>query len=195
MKRWPVLVSFVLFVLLCISITYWAMQLFKPQARPVAAAPQTGNPIVNLDAAASLFGGRAAAVAVASNFQLKGVVAANKTDESIAVLAADGKPTQAVRLNAEVMPGVIVKEVHPQYVLLSEGGITKRVELPEGAKPLTQVDVATITAPRTNTMATNSVPPPAFVPPASLPITNPSQNPAGDPIGTPPSRRGNLPQQ
>ena len=30
MKRWPLLVSFVLFIALCVSATYWGMQLYKP---------------------------------------------------------------------------------------------------------------------------------------------------------------------
>ncbi len=37
MKRWPLLVSFVLFIALCVSATYWGMQLYKPPVRAVAA--------------------------------------------------------------------------------------------------------------------------------------------------------------
>ena len=29
MKRWPLITSFMLFIALCISAAYWAMQLFK----------------------------------------------------------------------------------------------------------------------------------------------------------------------
>ncbi|MFI4941172.1 MAG: hypothetical protein ACHP7O_12635, partial [Burkholderiales bacterium] len=97
MKRWPILVNFILFVGLCMSGTFWAMQLFKPAARPVVA-PTQRIAAVNAEAAAGLFGGRPAAVAVASNFQLKGVVAADNALESVAILAADGKPAEAVRV-------------------------------------------------------------------------------------------------
>ena len=41
MKRWPLLVSFVLFIALCVSATYWGMQLYKPPVRAVAAPPPT----------------------------------------------------------------------------------------------------------------------------------------------------------
>lgn len=133
MKRLPLVADFVLFVVLCVSAAYWAMQLYKPAPRPVAAAPLAVAPEPRLDAAASLFGGRQAAV-VASNYQLKGVVVAGKSNESIAILSADGKPAQAVTVNMEIAPGVTVQEVHPQYVLVAEGGVTKRVELPESAK-------------------------------------------------------------
>jgi general secretion pathway protein C len=133
MKRWPLLTSFLLFLALCVSVAYWGMQLFKPPVRPVAL-PQAAKAEARLENAAGLFGGRAAAVAVASNFQLKGVVVAGNRRESVAILVADGKPAQAVRANAEIMPGVKIQEVHPQYVLLSENGIAKRVDLPEASK-------------------------------------------------------------
>lgn len=142
MKRWPLVATFVLFIAVCISAAYWAMQLFKPPLRPVAAPPQTVQSAPRLDAAAVLFGGRPT-IAVASNFQLKGVVVASNAAESVAILAAGGKPAQVVKTNSEVAPGVKVKEVHPRYVLLSEGGVVKRVELPEDVKRRAGVDIPT----------------------------------------------------
>jgi general secretion pathway protein C len=73
---------------------------------------------------------------VASNYQLKGIVLAGTSKESIAILSTDGKPAQAIIVNTEVVPGVTLKEVHAQYILLSEGGIAKRVDLPEGVKAM-----------------------------------------------------------
>lgn len=161
MKRWPLLASFVMFIALCASATYWSLQLFKPAVRPVAAAPRAARPEQKLDAAAGLFGGRRAAVAVASNFQLKGVVVANNASESVAILSADGKPAQAVGVGSEIMPGVTVKEVNAQYVLLSEGGVVKRVELPESAKSQGRMDMAPPLPPQAQTPAPSPVPPPA----------------------------------
>ena len=133
-KRSPLLASFMLFLALCASITYWTIQFMKPPPRPLAV-PVAGGPIeIPLEVAAGLFGGRAAKVAVASNFQLKGVIFAANAIDGVAILGADGKPPVASRVNAEVVPGVTVKEVHRQYVLLNEGGTVKRVELQEGAK-------------------------------------------------------------
>ncbi|MBI3478861.1 MAG: hypothetical protein HY016_00645 [Nitrosomonadales bacterium] len=134
MKRWPLITSFILFIALCVSAAYWAMQLFKPPVRPVAAPPQTITlPTTNLDAAAGLLGGHASA-AVASNFQLKGVVVASNPAESVAILSANGKPPKATRVNTEVLPGVRLTEVQHRYVLLSDNGTIKRVELPADAK-------------------------------------------------------------
>ena len=133
MKRWPLITTFVLFIALCVSAAYWAMQLFKPQQREVASSPPSSQPAPRLEAAAGLLGGRSS-FAVASNFQLKGVVVASDPTESVAILATNGKPAQAIRTNAEVAPGITVKEVHNRYVLLSEDGVIKRVDLPESAR-------------------------------------------------------------
>ena len=141
MKRLPLIASFVLFIALCVSAAYWAMQLFKPPLRAVAAPPQTAQSAPTLNRAAGLLGGRSTAV-VASNFQLKGVVVASNPAESVAILAANGKLAQAIRINKEVLPGVTLKEVHQDYVLLSEGDVIKRVELPAEAKAQMKVDIS-----------------------------------------------------
>jgi general secretion pathway protein C len=172
MKRWPILVSFVLFVGLCVSGTFWAMQLFKPAVRPVAVPKQQAKTAINVEVAESLFGGRPAAVAAASNFQLKGVIVANNALESIAILVADGKPAVEVRANSEATPGVKVKEVHAQYVLLTEGGVVKRVELPAVASP------SNLESP---------LGPPQSAPPATQPsMTNQSVPPPPPPDAEPP---------
>ncbi|MEO8331287.1 MAG: type II secretion system protein N [Gallionella sp.] len=129
MKRWPLISTFVLFIALCVSAAYWAMQLFNPPLRAIATPPLPSQSALRIDAAAGLLGGRSS-FAAASNFQLKGVVVASDPSESIAILSNNGKSAQAIRANAEVVPGVTVKEVHKGYVLLSEGGVIKRVELP-----------------------------------------------------------------
>jgi general secretion pathway protein C len=133
MKRLPLITSFILFIALCVSVAYWGMQLFNPPLRAVAAPPRSILPTPSLDAAASLLGGHPTAV-VASNFQLKGVVMASNPADSVAILVANGKKPQAVRTNAEVVPGVTVTEVQRDHVLLSERGVIKRVELPKDAK-------------------------------------------------------------
>ncbi len=129
MKRWPLITGFIMFVAVCMSIAYWAMQIYKPPLRAIAAPLKSDHP-VPLDAASSLFGGRSS-IAVASNYQLTGVVVASNPSESVAILAVNGKPAKAINTGEVVVPGVTVKEVHKSYVLLLEGGIVKRVEMPE----------------------------------------------------------------
>ncbi|HEX2530345.1 MAG TPA: type II secretion system protein N [Burkholderiaceae bacterium] len=144
MKRLPRIAVFVLFIALCVSVAYWAMQLFKPPLRPVAAPSQSPRAEARPDAAAALFGGRAAGMTAAGNFELKGVVVAGRPGESVAIIAASGKPAKALGIDAEVVPGVTIKEVHRQYVLLSEGGVTRRVDLPESAKSQSQITTAPV---------------------------------------------------
>ncbi|MET3131822.1 general secretion pathway protein C [Oxalobacteraceae bacterium GrIS 1.11] len=128
MKRMPLLVSFIAVVALSASLAFWALQLFKPPQRPLAAAPAQVLPEPNVELAAGLFGGQLQ-TAVVSNYQLKGVVAAGNGRGSAAILATDSKPAQAYAVGAEVVSGVNVKEIAPRFVLLSENGALKRVEL------------------------------------------------------------------
>ena len=158
MKRLPLIASFVLFIALCVSAAYWVMQLYNPPLRVVAAPPQTAQSAPKLDAAAGLFGGRSNAV-VASNFQLKGVVVASNPAESVAILAANGKPAQAIRTEEEVVPGVTVKEVNRRYVLLSDGGVIKRVDLSENAKAQMKVDTSSNAAGASSSPANHPIHP------------------------------------
>lgn len=135
MRRLPLVASFLLFIALCASAAYWGMQLFKPPLRQVAAPPRAAQAEINAEAAAALFGASVVGKgAVASNYQLKGVIFSGNPRDSVAIIGADGKPAEAIRVDREIAPGVTIKEVHRGYVLLSEGGATKRVELPEEAK-------------------------------------------------------------
>jgi len=118
-------------VLLSASLAYWGLQLFKPQQRAIAAPPAQPAMALNIDAAKGLFGGQISVAAV-SNYQLKGVVAARGND-SAAILSVDNKPAESVAVGKEIAPGVVVKEVHPKYVVLSEGGVIKRIDLPSDA--------------------------------------------------------------
>ncbi|MFA6062995.1 MAG: type II secretion system protein N [Gallionella sp.] len=130
MKHLPMMTSFVLFIALCASLAYWAMQIFKPKVRDVAVPALIAGSAPKLDAAAGLFGGHLN-TAIASNYQLIGVIFASDPDESVAILVTDGKPAQAIRTHREVAPGVTLNEVNRHHVLLSEGGVVKRIELPE----------------------------------------------------------------
>ena len=131
MKRLPLIVTVLAVVLLSASLAYWGLQLFKPQQRAIAAPPPPPPMGINLDAAKGLFGGQVMVAAV-SNYQLKGVVAA-RGDDSAAIISVDSKPAVAVAIGKEVLPGVTVREVHARHVILSEGGVNKRLDLPSDA--------------------------------------------------------------
>ena len=132
MKRLPLLFTLLALVFLAVSATYWAMQLYKPKQPPLAAAAPAGIPEPAPDAAATLFGGQAA-TAVVTNYQLTGIVSAGR--DSVAIIVADGQPPKALKVGRELAPGVTISEVHPRYVMLSDGGVMKRVELMADTKP------------------------------------------------------------
>lgn len=130
-KRLPLLMSLLAMIVLAASLAYWIMQLIQPPQRPIAAVPLAAMPDPPMDAAATLFGGQIA-VASATNYQLTGVVSAGR--DSVAILVADNAPPKALRLGRELSPGITLKEVHPRYVMLSDNGIVKRVDLAADAK-------------------------------------------------------------
>jgi general secretion pathway protein C len=130
-KRWNMVATFVLFIALCMTITYWAMQIFQPAQRPLAEPVVATGDNINLEAAASLFGGHGTKQRSASNYQLKGIVLASDPAQSVAILVENGKPPRAVRAGGEIASNVFVKEVQQQYVLLSEGGALTRIDLPQ----------------------------------------------------------------
>ncbi|MBA5685695.1 type II secretion system protein N [Rugamonas apoptosis] len=189
MKRLPFILTVAAVAALSASLAYWGLQLFKPQQRPIAAAPMAPAPEPSLDAAKGLFGGQIA-VAVASNYQLKGVVAAGDGRDSAAILAVDNKPAVALAVGREVVPGVTVKEVHPKYVLLSEGGVAKRIDLASDAGPLNNPNVAppSIAPPPAPQPAMQ--PQPVVMPQPQLQQSPPQQPPAAMRQGVAPTAPG-----
>ena len=182
MRRLPLTVSFLLFIALCASVAYWAMQLFKPPVRPVAAPPRVAQAEIRPDAAATLFGNRKGNAAPASNYQLRGVIFSGSPRDSVAIISADGKPPVAIRVDMEVAPDVKVKEVHRDYVLLSDGGATKRIDLPESAKGLEGLAAAPAAA---RPAAPSPAAPPAATRPATPPPAATPQIPVpGQPVPT-----------
>jgi general secretion pathway protein C len=127
MKRMPLLMTLLALIALVVSAAYWAMQLYKPAQRPLAAAPAASMPDPAIDAAASLFGGQPAASA--SNYQLVGVVAAGR--DSAAIIVVDNGAPMALKVGKEVVNGLRVQQVFPRYVLLSDG---RRIDIAQESR-------------------------------------------------------------
>ncbi|MDN2698595.1 hypothetical protein O0882_19945 [Janthinobacterium sp. SUN073] len=183
MKRLPQFTSLLAVVALSVSLAYWAMQLFKAPQRPInpPAVPVVQD--ASVEAGASLFGGQVS-VATASNYQLKGVVAAGNGRGSVAIIATDGKPSVALPEGAEVVPGVTVLEVHARHVLLRDGGVSKRIDLVADDKALALP--AQVSASPAPASATNLVPPPLPME-QQRPATMMPAPPQVSPTSTPPS--------
>jgi general secretion pathway protein C len=128
LKRLPLICTVLAVVALSASLAYWGLQLFQTKQRPMAPLVVAQAPEPNLDAGRGLFGGQST-VAVVSNYQLRGVVAATNGRGSVAIIAADGQPPQAYPVGKELAAGITVQDVQPRFVTLLEGGVQKRLEL------------------------------------------------------------------
>jgi general secretion pathway protein C len=128
-KHLPRVAAVTLFSAVCVSGAYWGWQLSRPLARPAAAAPPAAPAPPDIMAAARLFGGAPAAAAATSTFTLKGVI--EDGPEGVAILVVDGKPALALGVGQEAAPGVKVTEIHRRYVLLDEGGMSRRLDVPD----------------------------------------------------------------
>ncbi|MBC3932773.1 type II secretion system protein N [Undibacterium curvum] len=133
MKRLPVISGLIAFALLCMTLSFWGLKFFKVQSRGVAAPVQQSTLEPGSGQWGGIFGDSALPQAAISNHQLKGVVLARRANESAAVISTDGKPGRAVGIGAELAPGVVLKEVYAQYILISDNGALKRLELPQSA--------------------------------------------------------------
>jgi len=135
-KRVPLLLSLAGLILLAASLAYWILQLYNPPQRPLAAVPHSAMPEPSVDAAAGLFGGQVA-VASATNYQLTGIVYAGRN--SVAIIVADGAPPKALKVGKELSSGITLAEVYPRYVMLSDGGVMKRIDLAADAKAMAPI--------------------------------------------------------
>lgn len=191
MNRLPFVATVAAVVALTVSVAYWGLQLYKPAQRPIAAVPVLDTPPAMIDAARGLFGGETA-VAAASTYQLRGVVAARNGQRSVAIIAANNEAPTAYPVGAEVAAGVVVKDVQARFVILSEGGVQKRLDLPDeaGASMTTAAplpEVARGAAPP-QPMPGSQMPQPQgqSAPPVQAPSATPMvAPPPGTPVGPP----------
>lgn len=124
----PRLLSFILFLGLCASLAYWTIEFFTPSPRPVAISATVTQPLPPISVAAALFGDQADANTM-TNIQLRGVILAGRAEESVAILITDGGTPKYLRRDAEVVPGVKVKEIDAKKVVLSDHGVSREVSL------------------------------------------------------------------
>jgi general secretion pathway protein C len=132
MKRLPVIAGFLLFLMLCASITYWVLQWMAPSTRPLIVPMPVERALPEMSAAANLFGGNAEAISAIS-VQLSGIIMADRGADSVAIIALPGKPARSLHVNAEVIEGLVVKKINSRSVVLSERGVDREVRLPEFA--------------------------------------------------------------
>ena len=130
MKRLPLLINVVLFAMLCMVLTYWGMKIFKPTIRPIQAPVTVDNYEPSVGQWGDLFGQSAVAQTAPSSYQLKGVIVSPRNRDSVAIIVIEGQPSFTIGIGKEFTPGVTLREVHADHVIVSEAGVSRRIDLP-----------------------------------------------------------------
>ncbi len=135
--------GFSLWLLVGLSAAYWGLRLGEDRA-PAVALPEAPVAMPGMDGGAialALGAGRvpaesAAAAAVASRIELRGVIAQGR--QGVALLSVDGQPGRAVRVGAQVREGVVLHSVGPRHAQLADaasGAPLQRLEMPAEPPP------------------------------------------------------------
>lgn len=164
MKRLPTIMSFLLFLALVATLTYWILQWTAPRPRAVSAPSKDERTPAPVGAAASLFGGRSQESSL-THVQLRGVVHSGSPADSVAIIAVEGKPTRALKVQGEIVPGMKIKQILDKTVVVSEQGVERELGLPAFAAQESQIPA----------------PPPISAPTSTLPGQTSSASPA---VGT-----------
>ena len=129
MKRLPVLISFLLFLALCASLSYWLLQWLAPATRPVVGPAPAERALPAMSAAANLFGGPTEVVS-STPIQLKGIIHAAKSSESIAIIGIEGKPARTLKVDAEVASGLVIEQINLTSIVVSDLNGKRELPLP-----------------------------------------------------------------
>jgi general secretion pathway protein C len=125
----------VLIAIILASTIYWIVRISHSSSLSEMRGLQVSAPIAAaapLSAVVALFGEQPEMAPAIGNLRATGVVIAPDPNDSIAILGGPER-ARAFRVGAEIVPGVHLVEVHRQYVVLSDGQHSTRIELPERA--------------------------------------------------------------
>jgi general secretion pathway protein C len=134
----PRAVGIILAALLVASVTEWVLTLSarRTPAEPVRvvdAAPVESVQATDVTPVARLFG--AGSASDVGGIRALGVMAEGGTGRGIAVLGIEGKPAKSYRSGDTVAPGVILKEVRKDGVVISRAGVAQELRLTKTPAP------------------------------------------------------------
>jgi len=118
-----------LVLVLAWQLAYWTWRFLAPPSTP--ATLPSREAAVDLATAAKLFGGTAGTVTATggSGLRLKGVVAPTPGVAASAIFSTGSGRDLSVFIGNEIQPGVKLREVHPDHVIVSRAGVDERVDL------------------------------------------------------------------
>jgi general secretion pathway protein C len=89
--------------------------------------------VVPASATTAIFGDRPDLLPSAGNLSITGVIIAPDPLDSIAIVVEAGQRPRALRVGAAISAGLRLTEVHPRYIVVSDGERSTRVALPARA--------------------------------------------------------------
>ncbi len=187
MKRLPLIATILLFLLFCLSLSYWLSRWIKAPARTLqAAAVQSFEPNGNWG---SIFGLPPQQQVQATDVQLKGVIYAKNPADSQVIVSLNNQANQAIRMNEDIGNGAILKQVGNNFIVVANGAAERRIELPANAQNLNGLTIQF--APSSPPLPPPSIPAvaPGHTPPPSYPGAAPQVTP-GLPTASLPSNMG-----
>ena len=128
-ERLPNTVSFLFFIGIWVSLSFWFQQWLSPPKQAVELLPMAEQKMPPLASAANLFGGSEQS-SVLANVQINGVIRSNSAKDSVVIIAADGGPSRALQLNSEIMPGIVIKSINARSVIVAGKGAEREIALP-----------------------------------------------------------------
>ena len=123
------LVVAALVIVLAYQLAHWTWIFATPPA--IASSAPSSQAAADIATAAKLFGGSAAQAnaGTSSTLRLKGVVAPTPGVAASAIFSTGSGRDVSIFVGSEVQPGVKLKEVHPDHVILARTGIDERIDL------------------------------------------------------------------
>jgi general secretion pathway protein C len=135
----PRLAAVLLAVLLAVSATDWVLTLSarRTMTEPVqvlaAAEVDPQGRLTEVAPIARLFG--AASSAEAAGIRALGVMADRGGGNGIALIGVEGQPPRSYRTGDLVAPGVVLKEVRKDGIVLSRSGALQELRIPTKSVP------------------------------------------------------------
>jgi general secretion pathway protein C len=129
-EAWYLLLELALVVALAATLAHWTWALFAPKA--IGASLHAARASSGGDGAVkrNLFGASGEAlIESASKLRLVGVASPASPAAGRAVFVLDNGKSRAARAGESIAPGTVLREVHPDHVLLERGGAMERLTL------------------------------------------------------------------
>ncbi len=150
LRHAPALPVLALIIVLGAQLAHWSWEFFLPnrEASTLNAVQTDAEAAARTIIAEHLFGSSTQAGGAGSpvgndngslNIRLTGVFAANRRSDSYAIINTGTKTDQTVRVGDEIQPGVKLKAVHPQYIIVNHDGVPKRIKLEQKGQELSLV--------------------------------------------------------